>query len=187
MNRAEKIILIGGSAGAYSLITQILEVVPNPIDYAICVITHRNPHYSSDIEQILATKHKRAILIAEDKMEIMRNHIYFAAPAYHLLIEPNYTFSLDISEPINFSKPSIDVLFETCAQIYKENCYAFLLSGSNVDGARGLKTIEDFHGTTFIQDPNDAIIDIMPNSALKILKNTQILSNKEIINYFSSL
>lgn len=185
--KANKIILIGGSAGSYDLITQILEVIPNPVDCAICVIIHRNPLYLSKIEKILSNKHKRSILLAEEKMEIQPNHIYFAPPAYHLLVEPNLTFSLDSSEPVNYSRPSIDVLFESCAQIFKQNCTAFLFSGANSDGAKGLKTIEDFQGETYIQHPNEAPISTMPNAAIKLSTNAQILSNQQIINYFNSL
>lgn len=184
---ASEIILIGGSAGSYNLINEILEILPSNLEYAICIALHRNPSFPTKIETSLSKKLKRPILSVVDKMQIRKNHVYFAPPAYHLLVEPNFTFSLDSSEPINFSRPSIDVLFQTCAQVYGEKCIAFLLSGANSDGAVGLKTIEDFGGKTFIQDPKEAIIDTMPLAGITLSSKANIVRNQEIINYFYAL
>ena len=187
MITASRIILIGGSAGAYNLVTQILEVIPPQVSCAICIILHRNKKYVSQIEKSLSQKYKRPIIPIIDKTPILENNIYFAPAGYHLLVEPDFTFSLDSSEHINYSRPSIDVFFETCAQIYKSNCTAFILSGANSDGAHGLEVIHNFGGTTYIQDPNDAHIDTMPSAAVKCLSKKHTLSNSEIITFFSNL
>ena len=177
MATAKKIILIGGSAGSFGIITTILENLPAEIPYAICIVIHRNKSFNTKIEKTLSRKLNRKIISVTDKIEIEENVIYFAPPGYHLLIEPNFTFSLDVSEHVNFSKPSIDILFETCAQVFKNNCKAFLLSGANRDGAEGLRYIEKFGGDIYIQDPEDAIIDTMPISALASTKKAQTLTN----------
>lgn len=184
---ASEIILIGGSAGSYNLINEILEILPTNLEQAICIVLHRNPSFPTKIETSLSEKLNRPILSVLDKMKIRKNHIYFAPPAYHLLVEPNFTFSLDGSEPINFSRPSIDVLFQTCAQVYGEKCISFLLSGANSDGALGLKAIEDFGGKTFVQDPKDAIMDVMPLAGIQASNKAKVLRNHEIINYFYGL
>ena len=184
---AKKIILIGGSAGSFGIISTILENLPMEIPYAICIVIHRNKNFSTKIEKTLSRKLNRKIISVGDKIEIEENVIYFAPPGYHLIVEPNFTFSLDVSEHVNYSQPSIDVLFETSAQVFKNNCIAFLLSGANKDGAEGLCYIEKFGGKTYIQDPEDAIIDTMPISALANTKKAQTLKNKEIITYFCQL
>lgn len=183
-NTADKIVLIGGSAGSFMLITEILENLPPQLDYALCIVIHRNPTFNTKIEASLSKKLNRPISSVTDKMEIEYNHIYFAPPGYHLLVEPDRTFSLDSSEHINYSRPSIDVLFETSAQVYRTDCEAFLLSGANKDGAHGLKIVEDFGGKTFIQDPDEAIINTMPISGLQESSTATVLRNQEIIRHF---
>lgn len=184
---ADKIVLIGGSAGSFLLMTEILEHLPARIDYAICIVIHRSPTFTTKIERNLAEKLNRPVISVTDKMEIKKGDIYFAPPGYHLLVEPDLTFSLDSSEPVNYAKPSIDVLFETAAQVYQDNCQAFLLSGANSDGAHGLKTVEDFGGKIFIQDPHEALINTMPLSGLKESNTVTVLKNHEIIHYFATL
>ncbi|MBE8720115.1 chemotaxis protein CheB [Sphingobacterium pedocola] len=187
MAQAEDIILIGGSAGSYGVIVNMLESIPAKISSAIIVIIHRNAKYPTQMEKSLTLKLKRPILSAEDKVTIEGNNIYFASPGYHLLVEPDHTFSLDISDPVNFSRPSIDVLFESAAEVYTTRCTALLLSGANNDGAYGIKRVEFFGGTSIIQDPNDALINTMPNSAITTSSKANVLKNKEIINYFCSI
>lgn len=184
METAAKIVIIGGSAGSFNLITEILENVPATINYALCVVIHRNPTFTTKIETSLSKKLNRPILSVTDKMEINKGFIYFAPAGYHLLVEPNHTFGLDCSEPVNFSKPSIDVLLETAAQVYGENCTALLLSGANTDGAHGLKVVESFGGRAYIQDPKDALISTMPLSGIQEVNAAIILGNKEIIHHF---
>lgn len=185
MEKADKIMVIGGSAGSFDLITEILEKLPRTITYALCIVIHRNPTFTTKIEANLSKKLNRPILSVTDKMEINKGHIYFAPPGYHLLVEPDQTFGLDSSEHVNFSKPSIDVLLETAAQVYGTKCAALLLSGANTDGAHGLKVIESFGGKPYIQDPKEALINTMPLSGIQEVNMATILKNKEIIHHFS--
>ena len=187
MGIASEIILIGGSAGSYSIISELLEHLPNYFDAAICIVLHRNKHYDTQIEKSLSRKLKKNIVPAEDKMDICKNHVYFAPAGYHLLVEPNFTFSLDSSEHINYSRPSIDVLFETAAQIYKDKCIAFLLSGANSDGANGLRIIEKYGGRIVIQDPKCAPIRTMPLAGKREALNPEIWSNSQIVSFFTNL
>ncbi len=186
-NLAEKIILIGGSAGSYNLILDMLHAVPREISQAICVVIHRNPNYDTQIENSLTKSLGRNVIAIVDKTEICKNNIYFAPPGYHVLIEPDLIFSLDSSEPVNYSRPSIDVLFETAAEIYGANCTAFLLSGANSDGGNGLKTIYAQGGKTFVQCPKEASMDTMPKYALQVNPDTNILSKADIIDFFRNI
>ncbi|MFZ4863849.1 chemotaxis protein CheB [Sphingobacterium sp. Mn56C] len=186
MEVATEIILIGGSAGSYNLITEILDALPLQFNYALIIIIHRNPSFSTRIEKNLAQKLNRPIISVKDKTAILSNSVYFAPPGYHLLVEPDGNFSLDVSEPINYSRPSIDVAFETAAQVYTQKCTGFLLSGANQDGANGIRIIEEYGGKAYIQTPDEAIIETMPMSAVKVSLQQNLLRNAEIINFFSS-
>src|SRR5690606_1906611 len=143
MNKAKDIVLIGGSAGSYTLIVQILEALPQRFDAAIAIVIHRNPRFTTKIEETLSIKLRRSVIQPRDKTAIAPNIIYFAGPGYHLLVEPDWTFSVDVSERIHFSRPSIDVLFDTAAEVYQDRCTAFLLSGANQDGADGIRRVRD--------------------------------------------
>lgn len=184
MRRAQEIIVIGGSAGSYDPILAILDALPTHIPQALCFIIHRNPRYETQIENSLTARLQRNVISTIDKTPIEPNHIYFAPPGYHLLIEPDYTFALDISDAVNYSRPSIDVLFESAAEIYRENCTAILLSGANTDGGKGLKKILRFGGKAIVQSPDEAYIDTMPRYALRINPQAIELSTDDIISYF---
>lgn len=187
MDKAQHIILIGGSAGSYNVIVEIIEALPQTFHAAVIVVVHRNPKFRTKIEETLSLKLKRPVAEARDKEDILENNIYFATPGYHLLIEPNQTFSLDISERVQFSRPSIDVLFESAADAYGQNCTAFLLSGANKDGAQGIKHIRSQGGTTYVQSPTDALISVMPESAIRLTDKVKVYNNEEIISYFRNL
>lgn len=184
---ASEIILIGGSAGSYALIADLLESLPVNFEAAICIVLHRNKQYDTQIEKSLSRRLLRNISPAIDKMDICKNYVYFAPAGYHLMVEPNCTFSLDGSEHINYSRPSIDVLFETAAQIYRERCTAFLLSGANSDGARGLSVVEDFGGKIIIQNPESAPISTMPLAGIKETQNPNIWDDAQIVSFFKNL
>ncbi|TDS15878.1 chemotaxis protein CheB [Sphingobacterium paludis] len=187
MSKADEIILIGGSAGSYNLIVAIIESLPSYFIYAIVVIIHRNPKFVTRIEDTLAARLHRPIIQAGDKTNISKNMIYFAVPGYHLLVEPDRTFSLDISEQIQFSRPSIDVLFETAAEIYGKRCSAFLLSGANKDGTDGIRIVQKMGGKAFVQSPEEARMRTMPESAIRANQEINIFTDQEIISYFRDL
>lgn len=187
MARAKEIILIGGSAGSYDPILAVLDAVPLHISQALCFVIHRNPRYETQIETSLTERLQRNVISAIDKTPIEPNHIYFAAPGYHLLVEPDYSFALDTSEAVNYSRPSIDVLFETAAEIYRSRCTAVLLSGANSDGGKGISKVLEFGGKAIVQSPKDALIDTMPKYALRINPKATELSTADIISYFRGL
>ncbi len=184
---ANHIIVIGGSAGAYELIVDILDHLPASFAAAIVIVLHRNSKYETKIESSLSKRLNREVISIKDKYPILANSIYFAPPGYHTLVEPDHYFSLDVSEPVQFSRPSIDVFFESVAEVYGPKAIGFLLSGANNDGANGFKALLDAGATCYVQDPSDAVIDTMPKSGIASSKNVKILSNEEIVNYFNSI
>jgi two-component system chemotaxis response regulator CheB len=103
----------------------------------------------------------------EDKDPIERATLYVAPPGYHLLVEPQLYFSVSVEEPVNFSRPSIDVLFSTGAQALGARLIAVLLTGANHDGADGLAEVRRLGGYAIVQDPASAEFPTMPEAALK--------------------
>lgn len=182
---ASHILLVAGSAGAYELIVEILDHLPEHFEAAIIIVLHRNSKYETRIETSLSKRLNRNVFSIKDKVPMLANNIYFAPPGYHTLLEKGKHFALDISEPVQFSRPSIDVLFESVAEIYADITTAFLLSGANTDGTNGLKALLNAGATCYVQDPKDAVIDTMPKSALAVSQKIQMLNNEQIINYFS--
>ena len=162
-----ELIVIGTSAGGIRAITELLKPLPKNFCLPIVIVLHRLKNASSNLEEVL--QHKCAIKIKEaDEKEVIEPSTVYLAPAnYHLLIEKNKTFSLDYSELVNWSRPSIDITFESAAAIYQKNLLGILLTGANTDGAIGMKAIMDNGGYTIAQNPEAAEVRSMPESAVK--------------------
>ena len=159
------VIIIGGSAGAFNAILSILNSLDKSIDAPIIIILHRLKNTTSSFEAILQRNTHYQVKEIEDKDELKKGYLYTAPADYHVLIEDNLTFSLDVSELVNYSRPSIDVTFESFGILLKEKCCGILLSGSNQDGAKGLKIMHENNGITIIQNCNEAEFDVMPKAA----------------------
>ena len=113
--------------------------------------------------------------------------IYIAPADYHVLIENENMFSLDCSEKIHHSRPSIDVSFESVAEVFKTYTIGILLSGANADGAEGLCAIQQCGGLTIVQEPQSAEVDFMPRQALELMKPDKILNSDEIAEFIKQL
>lgn len=182
-----KAIAIGTSAGGINALDYLLPHIPSGLQHSFFVVQHISPDSDSFFIQMLNSKCNVRISEAFDTEVIQPGALYFAPPGYHLLIEEDYTFSLDVDEKVNFARPSIDVLFETAAEVYGKNLTGILLTGANADGSSGLKTIYDAGGFTIVQDPGEAIFPDMPEAALRLFKPHQILRLEEIAQYLESL
>ncbi|MBD1433869.1 chemotaxis protein CheB [Sphingobacterium sp. DN00404] len=187
MEKANEVVLVGGSAGSYTLITDMMAALPETFSPAIIIVIHRNPRFTTKIEDTLSTRLQKEVVQAADKAAILKGGIYFAAPGYHLLVEPDKTFSLDISERIHFSRPSIDVLFETAADVFLDRCTAFLLSGANQDGTDGIRQLQRMGAKVIVQSPTEASISTMPKHAIEASERVDIYSNRQILSYFRNL
>ncbi|WP_336517196.1 chemotaxis protein CheB [Pollutibacter soli] len=168
-----KIVAIGGSAGSLDVILKIISAAALPVSLAYVIIIHRKNDPSSILTELLASRSPLAVKEVEDKESITTGTIYIAPPDYHLLVEDYYSFSLDSSEKVHHSRPSIDVSFESIASVFGPTAIGILLSGANADGAEGLKKIRLAGGYTIAQDPKDAEVAYMPQQA--ILADAQIL------------
>ena len=146
----------------------------------VIIILHRKKNFASEIEKLFAGNSSVRIKEISDKEPIQLNTIYIAPANYHTLIEQTGTFSLDVSDEVWYSRPSIDVTFESAADVYKERCTAILFSGANQDGAQGLLKLRNSGSLTIVQDPDDAEIADMPQAAVNINAAEYILTADEI-------
>lgn len=182
-----KIVVIGGSAGSLSVLFEILPVLSDRILAAIVLVLHRKNSSDSSLSELLASKTTLPTVEIDDKDSILPGHIYLAPADYHLLLEKNHLFSLDSSEKINFSRPSLDVTYESAADAFGPAVIGILLSGSNEDGTAGLRAVKDAGGLTVVQKPSTAQMPFMPQHAIDNLKVDKILSTNEIAEFLNLL
>ncbi|MFB6457377.1 chemotaxis protein CheB [Chitinophaga sp. Hz27] len=175
------IIAIGGSAGSLPVMGRIIRQLPDTLKVPVVLIVHRLKNVNSELGRLLSGD--KIIIEPEDKEPIKKNQIYLAPQNYHLLIEADHTFSLDYSEPVNFSRPSIDESFYSVADAYGARSVGILLSGANNDGAAGLLSIVNAGGIGIAQQPAEAEFSIMPQAAIDLSSNIKIMREAEIISY----
>lgn len=181
------VFLLGGSAGSFKLIFDLIEGLPGNFPMPVIVVIHRSRKFRSEVEALLDSRSQMVVCLAEDKMKLEKGHVYFAPPDYHLLLEPEETFTLDYSEPVFHSRPSIDTTFISVADVYRDKVVAMLLSGANADGAEGLCYICAQNGLAIVQDPLDAEVKTMPESAISKCKDAFILTDESIFAFVKSI
>jgi len=175
-----KAIVIGTSYGGLEALKIILPKFCEGFPIPIIIVLHIGENNNDVFVNYLDSLCPLCIKEAESNEKIKAGFIYFAPPNYHLLIESDFTFSLTTDKKHNFSRPSIDILFDSAAWAYTKNLIGVVLTGANSDGANGLKMIKNFGGMTIIQSPYSALSPAMPNAALKIAKPEIRLKLEEI-------
>ena len=160
-------IVVGGSAGALDALAIVLPALPADFAIPVAIALHVSPRDPSHLAEVLSARCALPVREADDKEPVERG-VYLAAPDYHLLVEASRRFSLSVDDQVHFSRPSIDVLFESAAEAFGPQLVAVLLSGANDDGARGLACVRRAGGTTVVQSPATAIVATMPESALAL-------------------
>lgn len=173
---ATTLIVTGGSAGSLDVLLQLISHLSLNGQTALIIILHRKNDATTTLLDLLCAKSGTPVKEAEDKEPILGGRIYLAPADYHLLIEEDHTFSLDYSEKVNYSRPSIDVTFETAAYSYGRNLICVLLSGANTDGTNGLKTVKEQQGIIIIQQPESAGVPFMPQYAINHLTADHIVT-----------
>ncbi|OXA80973.1 CheB methylesterase [Flavobacterium aquidurense] len=182
-----KVVIIGGSAGSLNALMQILPELRPLKDFSIVIVLHRKNTDDQTLEDLLSLKANVEVKPVEDKVPLLPGFIYVAPSNYHLLFEKENILALDTSEKINYSRPSIDVSFESAAEIYGTSLVGILLSGSNTDGTEGLKAIKAHGGTVVVQNPLAADMPFMPNNAILYAEPDFILNNHEILKLIISI
>lgn len=187
VKRDLKVVVIGGSAGSLSVLFEIFPALSPDLNTTIILVLHRKNSADSALSDLLATKTVIPTKEVEDKDPILPGNIYLAPADYHLLIEKDYTFSLDYSEKINFSRPSLDVTFESAADVFGPSLTAILLSGANEDGTAGLTTVKQSGGFIVAQKPETAQMPFMPQHAIAHTDIDMVLDVKEITDFINLL
>jgi two-component system chemotaxis response regulator CheB len=177
---AHQLVAIGASWGGLDVLREILRDLPAELDAGVVIAQHRSPEsHPTAMRDLLGAVTRLRVTEANDKDEIRPGTAYIAAPDYHLLIEPGL-MTLSTDEPVLYARPSIDVLFETAAESYRERCIGVVLTGANDDGARGLARIVELGGTAIVQDPKTAQRDEMPLAALRKTPSARVRPVAEI-------
>ena len=174
-----KIVVVGTSLGGLSALKVFLSSLPKGFPLAIVIVQHLGKQTDNDLGTLLQQSSALPIEEPEDKDPIIQGHVYIAPPDYHLLVEYG-SFSLSIDEPVNFARPSIDVLFESAAESYREKAIGVILTGANSDGSHGVAAIKTRGGLVIVQDPVTAEAPAMPESASKATQIDRILPLSEI-------
>ena len=182
-----KLLVIGGSAGSLPVLFNLLPSLAYMPHVAIVIVLHRKSTSDSVLADIFALRTTIPVKEIEDKEQISGGTIYIAPPDYHILFENGGEISLDFSEKVNFSRPSIDVAFESAAQVYKSGLSCLLLSGASADGAKGLQEVNAFHGKVAVQDPATADSPYMPQQGLQHVPSCTVLHPNEIVSFINAL
>lgn len=182
-----KAIVIGASAGALEAMSAILPHLPADFPRPILIVVHIPPDKRSVLAELFRAKCRMNVVEVEDKEPICTGTIYFAPPDYHLLVEEDQTMSLSSDEAVLFSRPSIDVLFESAADVYGPDLTAIILTGANHDGARGMAAVIRAGGEAIVQDPTKAFQAAMPEGAIALCPEAKIMSLEGIASYLQRI
>jgi two-component system chemotaxis response regulator CheB len=182
-----ELIAVGASWGGLHAVGRFLETLPPELDVPIAIAQHRGPESSRiDLPALLETNAARPIRDVTDKDPIEPGVVYFAPPDYHLLVERGH-FALSTDARVNFARPSVDVLFESAADVYGPAAIGIILTGANEDGAAGLARIKQAGGVAIVQDPRTAERSRMPEAALAATTADVVLPLDEIAPFLRGL
>lgn len=171
---ALEIAMVGVSAGGLEAVCTLLRGLPGDFGMALVVVQHRSKD-SDALCEVLQDCTPLAIQEVVDKAPVEPGNVYLAPPDYHTLLEPGY-FSLSTDAPVMYSRPSIDVAFESAADVYGPRAAGVVLTGANHDGAHGLRRIVDRGGVALVQDPRTAEVAVMPTAALRAVPGAEVLT-----------
>ena len=186
---AYKAITIGGSAGLLEALSQIFSCLPAGFNLPIMITCHLHPGDDGGLVEFFSRQTAGTLNVKEavDKEQVQAGHIYFPPANYHLLVEREKTFALSIDGKVNYSRPSIDVFFESAALAWGEELIGILLTGANMDGAAGIQAIKKHGGLTIVQDPGEAEHPIMPQAAINTGSIDKVLPLKEICSFLQKI
>ncbi|QJE98767.1 chemotaxis protein CheB [Luteolibacter luteus] len=180
-------VVIGASVGAIGALGTLLPELPADFPMPVLVVVHIPPEGRSSLPELFASRCALPVKEAEDKEEILPGTIYFAPANYHLLVEPDFRIALSNEEPVLFSRPAIDLLFESAADAYGTSLTGVILTGASSDGAHGLAAVAQSGGTALVQDPATAEGQVMPLAALDACPQARALGLPQISTFLRQL
>jgi two-component system, chemotaxis family, protein-glutamate methylesterase/glutaminase len=172
---AFELIVIGTSAGGLQALSALLHGLAPKFPLPLVVVQHRSADVKSGIREILQGYTDLTVVEADDKEPIAAGRLYLAPADYHLLIEADRTLALSTEGPVQNARPSIDVLFESAAEVYRESVAGVVLTGASADGARGVQRIKQCGGWLIVQDPTTAESRVMPEAALAVVEADEVV------------
>jgi len=173
-----KLIAIGCSWGGLAALSVLLDGLPDDLDAAVVIAQHRGAD-TSQLEHLLAARSRLPVREIDDKDELEPRRVFLAPPGYHTLVERG-GFALSTDAPVQYARPSLDVLFESAADAYGEDCVGVVLTGASSDGAEGLHAICRAGGAAIVQEPESAERSEMPAAALLAVPSARILPLEQI-------
>jgi two-component system, chemotaxis family, protein-glutamate methylesterase/glutaminase len=182
-----KLIVIGGSTGSLEVVMNILPHLRPDFNIPILIVLHRMTQQDSSLADLLSSKSGMPVKEVEEKEPVSSGYIYLAPADYHVLIEKEKTFSLDFSEKVEYSRPSIDVTFKSASDVYGNELVCIVLSGANSDGADGAAYAKSKGGFIVAEDPMEAAVDYMPRQAIRRKSVDLVLTTSEIIECLNLL
>ena len=160
------LVVIGGSWGGVDAVVRLLRIVPGPLTVPVLLVLHRaRSSEAALLERVITRDCGHAAREVGDKDVLTTGTVHIAPPDYHVLVEGG-SVSLSVDDPVNHSRPSVDLAFETAAEVFAESLVAVLVSGLGRDGARGIAAVHDRGGRTLVQDPAEAERPDMPLAAI---------------------
>lgn len=182
-----ELIVIGTSWGGLQAVSRLLDELPREVEQPIVVAQHRSPEsVDLGLEHLLQNHTVRLVEDAVDKVALEPLHVYLAPPDYHLLVEHG-SLALSTEAPVQFARPSIDVLFESAADAYGERVIGIVLTGANDDGAAGLRRIKECGGVAIVQDPATSERRRMPDAAIAATVADAVLPVEEMAPFLLGL
>jgi two-component system chemotaxis response regulator CheB len=186
LTRGIDAVVIGASAGGIEVLSVLLAMIPADCRVSFFVVLHIPRERPSLLPELFACRCALPVREAEDKEPVQPGTVYFAPPDYHMLIDRGPAVALSGDEPVHFSRPSIDVLFDAAADIYGERLMGVILTGANQDGAEGLAAIGRAGGRTVVQEPGSAAVAFLPHAALKAGPVDAVLSIEQLQTLFAA-
>jgi len=180
------IIVVGVSLGGLRAVGAILAELPEAFLVPIVIVQHRQAESEGRLVDLLQQHTTLRVREAEDKEDIAGGNVYLAPSDYHLLIEPG-RFALSTEAPVCCARPSIDVLFESAADSYKDRVLGVILTGASADGAKGAACIDRAGGLVVVQAPETAESRIMPEAVIRSTPTARVLPPVEIVSFLGRL
>lgn len=187
MRQACEAVVLGASAGGVEAMLSVFGRLPVTFGLPVVAVLHLPENQPSQLAGVFERRLRRPVREAQDKAPLEPGMIYVAGPSYHLSIEQDRSFSLSQEPRVHFSRPSIDILFESAADAYGAGLVGVLMTGASQDGASGLSCIAQAGGLTVVQDPAEARISTMPQAALSLFRPDHVLTLDRIGSLLANL
>ncbi len=180
-------VVVGVSMGGVDALKVLLGGLPGNFALPVLIVHHISPSAGSELAALLNERCEITVKEADAEEQVRAGTAYLAPPNYHLLVERDKTLALSNDPPENYARPSVDVLFESAADVFGPALVGVILTGAGADGSRGLRTVKDRGGLAIVQSPAEATTNVMPLSALAAVKADHVLPLKEIAELLCSL